>query len=183
MKKNKFKFKVNYSYILLLPLVELNPSLLYTISIVNINNSYEVNSLGEYNKRIYITFDIDQDNNIINLAIDNKNFIKAEYIDEDICVVSYKIPNEYLNDILLVSIGDYTKTSRDYKSKVLRFFKENKEVYTFLKKILTPTREDFRIKSEELMMEVDISTLTSELGPRFNYLNETFELSNFLKTK
>lgn len=184
MDNDVIELKVNHCYYLLLPLLDLHSEVLSKVKSVCINNFYDRNSTNEFNKRIYIFFNTINDS-VVDKISNNEHYIKTEYIDDELFIVSFKIPNNHLTDILLVTISEYTKTSKEYKQKILSYslFKNQDTILSGLKRMLIPTEQDFIRKSEELMLDIPISKLTNELGTRFEPINETFHLSNFLNLK
>ncbi len=168
----------NKSYVYLLPLLDL-PNIYSKIRSVTLYNSYDTRINGEFSKRIYIlTYGLEED--LIVEIEKTKGFIKKQILDENILLLSFAIPKEFVTDVHFVSIGDYTKTSKAYKERILSYYKDNASQKLKLDKVFNPTEKDYKEVSRKYMLD-DVKKLTKELGLKFDNIEETFHLSNLMK--
>lgn len=174
----KIPILINKSYYLLYPLLGLpyNNKIMF-VSLYNCSDSIDC----VFSKRIYVSYEGLSIEDLLSLE-KHSLFIKTILIEEDITILSFKIPVKYQTDVELVSIGDYTKTSKDYKQLVINAFKKNDSAQACLKYMLSPTEVDYKNRSKDLLVE-DIRAFTSETSTLFNQIEETFYISNFLKLK
>src|SRR5690349_18122417 len=114
----------NNSYFLLLPIIDIKNFPTSKVKFVSLYSNYDLNIDNQFNKRVYlVTYLLDKDK--IESIESNENYLKTLYIDneEELIMFTFKIPSEYLTDIQLISIGDYSRTSDKYKKKVYEYHK------------------------------------------------------------
>jgi hypothetical protein len=173
----------NNSYFLLLPIINFNNVIPHSkVKFVSLYSNYDKDSDNRFNKRVYIvTYLLDKTK--VQALESNSNYLKTLYIDneEELIMFSFKIPSEFLLDIQLISIGDYTKTSDLYKKKVYEYHKDKPITTEKLRLMFNPTKQDFDFMSEKYLMDGSFDKYTTELGRMFNNIEETFSLSSLMK--
>ena len=167
------------SFIFLLPLINLKDKLtLNNILNISLHNVYDREDNLKYKRRVYVFF-----NNyelIKEEVIKNELFIKELTIDEELSIVSFKIPTEFLLDVDYISTSDYSKCSVEYKKVILNYYK-NVKSFDKIKKYLLPSKEQIESLKKDLMLPNNIKL--TELGMYYDIIEETFSLSKFLNLK
>lgn len=172
----------NNSYFLLLPIIDIKNFPTSKVKFVSLYSNYDKGIDDKFNKRVYmVTYLLDKEK--ISTIESNVNYLKTLYIDneEELIMFTFRIPQEYLTDIQLISIGDYSRTSDRYKKKVYEYHKGKVQTTEKLRLMLNPTKEDFLFMSEKYLMEGSFENYTKELGKMFNNIEETFSLSSLMK--
>lgn len=173
MKSQNLKLIQNKSYAFLTPLLNINNrSILDNIISVNIHDSSTINN------RIYVLY---KNYTLIDKLVETHNlFIKKIFYDDNIYLVSYKIPEEYLTDINFIKTSDYTLCSENYKKLILNYYSNNPSLDK-IRQCFYPTEEDKNIIRQNLLLCKNF--IIKELGNKFTLIDETFSISKFLKLK
>lgn len=161
---------------MLYPLISLpyNSKIIF-ISLYTYDNEDELDN----SKKIYVTYQNLTDQELDEYKL-SKNFYSFNYLTDDILLITYIIPNNFIDDVDLIIKGDYTKTSDNYKKTIISAFKNNNDVLKKLKYILNPSEDDYKQKSKDLLIK-DIKVFSKELSSLIDEVDECFFISNFLK--
>lgn len=93
------------------------------------------------------------------------NFIKAEDVSKTLVLYTFSIPEEYMEDAAKFVSGDYSKFSKHYKDRILRFYSATEK--SFLGQILS--------KAEEKRLELE-----SKIGEKLPKDAEVYSVPDML---